>query len=226
MAFVRTRGHIPKRGQFEDPVSSVLDEGRTDGGVPWAQPDEVAGVRVRSGFASTDTCGDAVLSSSRIEALLREPLVRWPEGSPVTVREIAESTDEVGAAILAVGVDAASLDRSELTGRVIQALSEAVTGTYLAWLPEAEHLAGPGGAGARDLRAHSRWHGPVRPVPPGGCGGVAVRAAYRSGGVRAGDGCARRRGARPRRSRTIPGGAAAVQNRGVVRWRIEFRSAP
>ena len=153
MAFVRTRGHIPKRGQFEDPVSSVLDEGRTDGGVPWAQPDEVAGVRVRSGFASTDTCGDAVLSSSRIEALLREPLVRWPEGAPVTVREIAESTDGVGAAILAVGVDAASLDRSELTGRVIQALSEAVAGTYPAWLPEAENLAGPGGAGLAAVRA-------------------------------------------------------------------------
>ena len=102
---------------------------------------------------STDTCGDAVLSGSRIEALLREPLVRWPEASPVTVREVVESTDGVGAAILAVAVDAASLNRSDLTEQVIQALSEAVAGTYPAWLPEAEHLVGPGGAGLAAVRA-------------------------------------------------------------------------
>ena len=33
------------------------------------------------------------------------------------------------------------------------ALSEAVAGTYPAWLPEAEHLAGPGGAGLAAVRA-------------------------------------------------------------------------
>ena len=111
------------------------------------------GVRVRSGFVSADPDGDAVPSSSQIEALLREPLVGWPDASPVAVRETVESADGVRAAILAVGVDAASLDRSDLTGRVIQALSEAVAGTYPVWLPEAEHLAGPGGAGLAAVRA-------------------------------------------------------------------------
>ena len=111
------------------------------------------GVRVRSGFVPADPSGDAFPSSSQIEALLREPLVGWPDASPVAVREIVESTDGVGPAILALGVDAASLDRSDLAGRVIQALSEAVAGTYPAWLPEAEHLAGPGGAGLAAVRA-------------------------------------------------------------------------
>ena len=99
-----------------------------------------------------DPCGDAVLSSSQIEALLREPLVRWPEVSPVAVRESVESAGGVGTAILAVVMDAASLDRSDLTGQVVEALSEAVAGTYPAWLPEAEHLAGPGGAGLAAVR--------------------------------------------------------------------------
>ena len=112
------------------------------------------GVRVRSGFVSADPGGGAVPSSSQIEALLREPLVGWPDASPVAVRETVESADGgVRAAILVIGVDAASLDRSDLTGRVIQALSEAVAGTYPAWLPEAEHLAGPGGAGLAAVRA-------------------------------------------------------------------------
>ena len=95
---------------------------------------------------------DAAPSGVQIEALLREPLLRWPDASSVSVREIVESADGVAAAILAVGVDVVSLDRSDLTGRVIQALSEAVAGTYPAWLPEAEHLAGPGGAGLAALR--------------------------------------------------------------------------
>ena len=101
---------------------------------------------------STGPCSDAAPRSSQIEAL-REPLVRWPEASPVAVREIVESTPGVEAAILAVAVDAASLDRSDLTEHVIDALSAAVTGTYPAWLPEAEHLAGPGGAGLAAARA-------------------------------------------------------------------------
>ena len=99
-----------------------------------------------------DPCCDASLRGSQIEAMLREPLVRWSEASPVAVREIVESAHGVGAAILAVAVDAASLDRSDLTERVIAALSEAVAGTYPAWLPEAEHLAGPGGAGLAAVR--------------------------------------------------------------------------
>ena len=111
------------------------------------------GVRVRSGFVPADPGGDAVPSGSRIEALLREPLVGWPGASPVAVREIVESTDGAAAAILAVGVDAASLERRDLTEQVIAALSEAVAGTYPAWLPEAEHLAGPGGAGLAAARA-------------------------------------------------------------------------
>lgn len=94
-----------------------------------------------------DSSGDGVLSSSQIEALLREPLARWPEGSPVAVRDIVDSTHGVEAAVLAVVVDAASLDRSGFTEQVVAALSEAVAGTYPAWLPEAEHLAGPGGVG-------------------------------------------------------------------------------
>ena len=99
-----------------------------------------------------DPSCDAVPSSSQFEALLREPLVGWPEVSPVAVREIVESTHGVGTAILAVVVDAASLERSDLTEHVIEALSEAVAGTYPAWLPEAEHLAGPGGAGLAAVR--------------------------------------------------------------------------
>ena len=99
-----------------------------------------------------DPCCDAVLSRSQIEALLREPLVGWPEVSPVAVREIVESTHGVGTAILAVVVDAVSLDGSDLTKHAIDALSEAVAGTYPAWLPEAEHLAGPGGAGLAAVR--------------------------------------------------------------------------
>ena len=164
-----------------------------------------------------DPCCDAGLRGSQIEAMLREPLVRWSEASPVAVREIVESAHGVGAAILAVAVDAASPDRSDLTERVIAALSEAVAGTYPAWLPEAEHLAGPGGAGlaavrticervacgtdlfgpfliaAPTTRATSctgtrARHGPVRSVPHCGRAGVVVRAAGWSGGVRARDG--------------------------------------
>ena len=104
------------------------------------------------GFVPMDPCRDVVLSDLWIEALLHEPLVRWPEVSPVAVREIVESTDGVGTAILAVVVDAASPERSGLTEQVIAALSEAVAGTYPAWLPEAEHLAGPGGAGLAAVR--------------------------------------------------------------------------
>lgn len=85
--------------------------------------------------------------------MLREPLVRWPEASPVAVREIVESAHGVRAAILAVAVDAASLERRDLTEQVIAVLSEALAGTYPAWLPEAEHLAGPGGAGLAAVRA-------------------------------------------------------------------------
>ena len=108
--------------------------------------------RVRSGFVPADPGCDAAPRSSQIEAL-REPLVRWPEASPVAVRELVESTPGVEAAILAVAVDAASLDRSDFTEHVIDALSAAVAGTYPAWLPEAEHLAGPGGAGLAAVRA-------------------------------------------------------------------------
>ena len=95
----------------------------------------------------------AVPGRSQIEALLREPLLSWPEVSPVAVRGIIESAQEVEAAVLAVVADAASLQPRDLTELVIEALSEAVTGTYPAWLPEAEHLAGPGGAGLAALRA-------------------------------------------------------------------------
>ena len=96
---------------------------------------------------------DAVRTNAEIEALLREPFVSWPEASPVAVREVAESTHGVEAAILTVAVAGASLGRSDLTEQVVDALSEAVTGTYPAWLPEAEHLAGPGGAGLAAVRA-------------------------------------------------------------------------
>ena len=95
---------------------------------------------------------DAVPSDSRIEALLREPLLSWPEASPVAVREIVESTHGAKAAILTVVVDAAGPSRRDLTEQVVEALSEAVAGTYPAWLPEAEHLAGPGGAGLVAVR--------------------------------------------------------------------------
>ena len=109
--------------------------------------------RVRSGFVPADPGCDAAPSSSSIEVLLREPLVRWLDASPVAVREIVESSDAVGTAILAVAVDAAGLDRNDLTEQVVAALSAAVAGTYPAWLPEAEHLAGPGGAGLAAVRA-------------------------------------------------------------------------
>ena len=95
---------------------------------------------------------DAVPDRSPIEALLREPVVSWPEASPVAVREVVESAHGAGSAILAVAVDSASLERRDLTEHVIEALSDAVVGTYPAWLPEAEHLAGPGGAGLPAVR--------------------------------------------------------------------------
>ena len=95
----------------------------------------------------------AVPSRSQIEALLREPLLSWPEVSPVAVRGVIESAQAMQAAVLAVVADAAGLERRDLTELVIEALSEAVTGTYPAWLPEAEHLAGPGGAGLAAMRA-------------------------------------------------------------------------
>ena len=57
------------------------------------------------------------------------------------------------------------------------------------------------GRRARDLRASSRQHGPVRPFPQCGGGGGAVRAAGRSGRVRAGDGCTRGPEADPSRLR-------------------------
>ncbi len=100
----------------------------------------------------TDRRRYAVTSRSRIEALLREPLLSWPGASPVAVREVLESTHGVDAAVLAVAVDGASPGRRDLTEQVIEALSEAVAGTYPAWLPEAEQLAGPGGAGLAALR--------------------------------------------------------------------------
>ncbi len=96
---------------------------------------------------------DAVPSDAGIEALLHESLVSWPEVSPVAVREVVESTQGVEAAILAVAVAGSSLGRRDLTEQVIDALSEAITGTYPAWLPEAGRLAGPGGAGLSALRA-------------------------------------------------------------------------
>ena len=96
---------------------------------------------------------DAVPSDARIEALLRAPLASWPEASPVAVREVVESAHGLEAAILTVAVDVASLGRRDLAERVIDALSEAVTGTFPAWLPEAEHLTGPGGAGLAAVRA-------------------------------------------------------------------------
>ena len=110
------------------------------------------GVRVRFGFVPADPGCDAVLNSAQIEAPLREPLVRWPEASPVAVREMVESAGGAETAILTVAVDAASLNRSDLTEQVIAALSEAIAGTYPAWLPEAEPLAGPGGAGLAAMR--------------------------------------------------------------------------
>ena len=108
---------------------------------------------VRSAFVPTDRRRDAVSDSSRIEALLREPLLSWPGVSPVAVREVVESAPEVGVAILAVAADAAGPGRRDLTEQVVEALSEAVAATYPAWLPEAEQLVGPGGAGLAALRA-------------------------------------------------------------------------
>ncbi len=96
---------------------------------------------------------DAVRNDAEIEALLREPLVSWPGVSPVAVREVVESAHGGEAAILTVAVDVASLGRRHLTEQVIDALSEAVTGTFPAWLPGAEHVAGPGGAGLAAVRA-------------------------------------------------------------------------
>ena len=100
-----------------------------------------------------DSRSAAVPNRSEIEALLREPLLSWPEASPVAVREVVESAHGVEAAILTVAVEAASLGRNDLTEQVIDALLEAVSGTYPAWLPEADHLAGPGGAGLAAVRA-------------------------------------------------------------------------
>ena len=97
-------------------------------------------------------CG-AAPSDSEIEALLREPVVSWPGASPVAVREVVESTPGAAAAILTVAVDVASPGRRDLAEPVIDALAEAVTGTYPAWLPGAENLAGPGGAGLAAVRA-------------------------------------------------------------------------
>ena len=102
---------------------------------------------------SVDPRCDAVLTDTQIQALLREPLLGWREASPVAVREKIESTHGEGLAFLAVAVDAASLGRSDVTEQVIEALSEAVAGMYPAWLPEAEPLAGPGGAGLAAVRA-------------------------------------------------------------------------
>ncbi len=85
--------------------------------------------------------------------LLREPVVRWPEVSPVAVREVLESTHGVEAALLPVALHVASLGRRNLTEQVIDALSKELTGTYPAWLPGAERLAGPGGAGLAAVRA-------------------------------------------------------------------------
>ena len=110
-------------------------------------------VRVRSVLVSLAPRRDAVPSDAGIEALLHESLVSWPEVSPVAVREVVESTQGVEAAILAVAVTGSSLGRRDLTEQVIDALSEAITGTYPAWLPEAGRLAGPGGAGLTALRA-------------------------------------------------------------------------
>ena len=94
----------------------------------------------------------AVPDTAQIEALLREPLVGWLDASPVAVREVVEAAPAAEAAVLAVAVDAAGPGRRDLTEQVVEALSEAVAGTYPAWLPEAEHLAGPGGAGLAALR--------------------------------------------------------------------------
>ena len=110
------------------------------------------GVRYDSAFVPTDRRRAAVPDTSQIEALLREPLVGWLDASPVAVREAVESAPAVGVAVLAVAVDAASPGRRDLTEQVVEALSEAVAGTYPAWLPDAEHLAGPGGAGLAALR--------------------------------------------------------------------------
>ena len=95
----------------------------------------------------------ALPDHSQIEALLREPLLSWPGASPVAVREVVESTHEAGAAVLTVAAGAGSPEGSDLTERVIEAMTDAVMRTYPAWLPEAEHLAGPGGAGLAAVRA-------------------------------------------------------------------------
>ncbi len=116
-------------------------------------PDTWPALRVRSRVVSVDPRCDAAPTDTQIQALLREPLLGWPEASPVAVREMIESALGEGVAFLAVAVDAASLGRSDLTEQVIGALSEAVAGVYPAWLPEAEHLAGPGGAGLAAVRA-------------------------------------------------------------------------
>ena len=95
----------------------------------------------------------AAPSHSHIEALLPEPLLSWPDVSLVAVRGIIESAHEAGTAVLAVVLEAASLERKDLAEQVAEALSGAVAGTYPAWLPEAEHLAGPGGSGLAAVRA-------------------------------------------------------------------------
>ena len=95
----------------------------------------------------------AVPNHSQIDALLREPLLSWPRTSPVAVREAVESAPGAGTAILSVVAEAGSPEGGDLTERILEAMTDAVTRTYPAWLPEAEHLAGPGGAGLAALRA-------------------------------------------------------------------------
>lgn len=97
---------------------------------------------------------DPLRDNAEIEVpLLREPLVRWPGVSPVAVREVVETTHGGEAALLPVAVHVASLGRRDLAEQVIDALSKELTGTYPAWLPGAERLAGPGGAGLAAVRA-------------------------------------------------------------------------
>ena len=110
-------------------------------------------VGVRSRLVPIVSRRDAVRTNAEIEALLHESLLRWPEVSRVALREVAESARGLEGAILTVAVSGASLGRRDLTEQVVDALSVAVTGTYPAWLPEAEHLAGSGGAGLAAVRA-------------------------------------------------------------------------
>ncbi len=98
---------------------------------------------------SSDPRG-ALPSDAQLDDLLRQPVVCWPAASAVAVRERVESSARLGAAVLAVVVDAASPGRGALDGQVREVLWEAVRDTYPAWLPEAE---GPGGAGLDAVRA-------------------------------------------------------------------------